>query len=848
MPKYTIEEIRSLMERQNNIRNMSVIAHVDHGKSTLTDSLVAAAGIIAMEQAGDARLTDTRPDEQERGITIKSTGISLYYEMNDELLKNLKGKREGNDYLINLIDSPGHVDFSSEVTAALRITDGALVVVDCVDGVSVQTETVLRQALEERVKPVLTVNKLDRCFLELLLDGEEAYCNFRKVIERANVIMSSYADEKLGEIQVSPEKGNVSFSAGLHGWAFTLTTFANMYASKFGVEPSKLMNKLWGDNFFDSAGQKWYKTHNGQSSCVRAFVRFVYDPIKAIIDAAINDQKEKLFAMTDKLHITNKMNAEDKELIGKPLMKRVLQSWIPAHTALLEMIVFHLPSPAMAQQYRYETLYEGPLNDKYADSIRNCDPNGPLVMFVSKMIPTSDKGRFYAFGRVFSGQILSGHKVRIMGANFSPGEKKDLFNKKSVQRTVLCMGRRQEAVEDVPCGNTVALVGLDQFITKTATITDADEEECFPLKAMKFSVSPVVRVAVECKVAADLPKLVEGLKRLSKSDPMVQCNIDETGEHIVAGAGELHLEIILKDLKEEFMGGAEINVSNPVVSFRETVSTSSSHIVMSKSPNKHNRIYVRASPLEDGLAEAIEEGKIGPRDDPKERSKILTEKFGWDREATKKIWCFGPDGTTTGPNIMIDNARGVQYLNEIKDSVVAAFQWATKDGPLAEENVRNCRFELVDCVMHADAIHRGGGQIIPTARRVLYAAMLCAQARLMEPIYLVQISAPEEALGGIYSTLNTKRGQVIEEIPPSCTPMYSIKAYLPVYESFGFTADLRAATAGKAFPTCMFDHWETLASDPMDSGTMTNLIVDGIRKRKGLRPDIPSITEFEDKL
>merc|ERR1712139_469088 len=245
-------------------------------------------------------------------------------------------------------------------------------------------------------------------------------------------------------------------------------------------------------------------------------------------------------------------------------------------------------------------------------------------MYVSKMIPTSDKGRFYAFGRVFAGKICTGHKVRIMGANYVPGEKKDLFTK-SVQRTVLCMGRRQEAVENVPCGNTVALVGLDQFIAKTATITDADEENCFPLKAMKFSVSPVVRVAVECKVASDLPKLVEGLKRLSRSDPMVQCTIEETGEHIIAGAGELHLEICLADLQGEYMGGAEIKVSPPVVSFRETVWASSDHVVMSKSPNKHNRLYFQASPLEDGLSEAIDDGHISPRDDPKVRREILTK-------------------------------------------------------------------------------------------------------------------------------------------------------------------------------------------------------------------------------
>lgn len=834
------------MDKQDNIRNMSVIAHVDHGKSTLTDSLVAAAGIIAMENAGDQRLTDTRADEQERCITIKSTGISLYYAMEEEDLKDFKGARDGNDFLVNLIDSPGHVDFSSEVTAALRITDGALVVVDSVEGVCVQTETVLRQALGERIRPVLTVNKLDRCFLELMLDGEEAYQGFERIIENANVIMSTYSDERLGDVQVYPEKGTVSFSAGLHGWAFTLRSFAQLYAKKMGADPEKMMQKLWGANFFDPATKKWTKKDTGSGTCKRGFVQFCYEPIKNIIETAMNDNKEKLFQMLDKLSVLSKLTGEDKELSGKPLMKRIMQKWLPAHEALLDMIIHHLPSPRAAQQYRVENLYEGPMDDIYADSIRKCDPNGPLMLYVSKMIPASDKGRFFAFGRVFAGKVGTGQKVRIMGPNYIPGQKKDLYVK-SIQRTVLCMGRRQEAVEDVPCGNTVALVGLDQFIQKNATITGEKNDDAHPIKAMKFSVSPVVRVAVECKVASDLPKLVDGLKRLSKSDPMVQCTIEETGEHIIAGAGELHLEICLKDLQEDFMGGAPLRISDPVVSFRETVSDTSDHMVMSKSPNKHNRLYMQANPLEEGLAEDIDEGKVSPRDEPKNRGKYLAEKYGWDKEiGAKKIWCFGPE--TTGPNLLVDMCKGVQYLNEIKDSCVAAFQWATKEGPLAEENMRGIRFEIHDVTLHTDAIHRGGGQIIPTCRRVLYAAELTAKPRLMEPIYLVEIQAPEQALGGIYSVLNQKRGMVFEEVQRPGTPIYNIKAYLPVIESFGFTSTLRAATSGQAFPQCVFDHWELMGSDPLQAGSQTNQFVLDIRKRKGLKPEPSPLSEYEDKL
>merc|ERR1719201_992599 len=465
-------------------------------------------------------------------------------------------------------------------------------------------------------------------------------------------------------------------------------------------------------------------------------------------------------------------------------------------------------------------------------------------MYISKMVPSSDRGRFFAFGRVFSGKIATGQKVRIMGPNYIPGKKSDLWVK-NIQRTLIMMGRFQEQVQDIPAGNTCGLVGVDQYLLKSGTISTHDEAHC--IKTMKFSVSPVVRCAVEPKKAQDLPKLVEGLKRLAKSDPMVLCYTEETGEHIIAGAGELHLEICLKDLQEDFMGGAPIRVSEPVVSFRETVTERSSKTVMSKSPNKHNRLYFECCPMEEGLPEDIDDGNVTPRDDPKARGKYLAEKYGWDKDlGARKIWCFGPE--TTGPNIILDTTKGVQYLNEIKDSCVAAFQWASKEGPLADENMRGCQFEIQDVVLHTDAIHRGGGQIIPTCRRVLLAGLLTGTPRFMEPVYLVEIQAPENALGGIYSTLNQKRGQVFEEMQRPGTPMYNVKAYLPVIESFGFTGALRAATSGQAFPQCVFDHWELMGPDPLEVGSKTQELILDIRKRKGLKVEMPVLSDYEDKL
>lgn len=844
MVNFTVAEIRNLMDLKKNIRNMSVIAHVDHGKSTLTDSLVAKAGIVAAAKAGETRFTDTRKDEQDRCITIKSTAISLFFNLEPKDVPFIKGenqKEKDNDgFLINLIDSPGHVDFSSEVTAALRVTDGALVVVDCVSGVCVQTETVLRQAIAERIKPVLFMNKMDRALLELQLEQEDLYQTFQRIVESVNVIIATYSDEDgpMGNIQVHPSVGSVGFGSGLHGWAFTLKQFAEMYADKFKIDPVKLMPKLWGDNFFNMKNKKWQKSK--ESDNVRSFNQFVLDPIYKVFDAVMNFKKDETEKLLGALKIT--LKGDDKEKEGKQLLKVVMRTWLPAGNTLLQMIAIHLPSPVTAQFYRMEMLYEGPHDDEAARGIKSCNPDGPLMMYVSKMVPTSDKGRFYAFGRVFSGRIASGLKTKIMGPNYIPGKKEDT-TEKTIQRTILMMGRYTEAIEDVPCGNICGLVGVDQFLVKTGTLTTY--REAHNMKVMKFSVSPVVRVAVEAKNPSDLPKLVEGLKRLAKSDPMVQCIIEESGEHIIAGAGELHLEICLKDLEEDH-ACIPLKKSDPVVSYRETVSDESSEMCLSKSPNKHNRLFMKATPMPDGLPEDIDDNEISPRQDFKIRGRMLADKYNYDITEARKIWCFGPDGT--GPNILVDCTKGVQYLNEIKDSVVAGFQWATKEGVLCEENMRGVRFNIHDVTLHADAIHRGGGQIIPTARRVLYASQLLASPRLLEPVYLCEIQCPEAAVGGIYGVLNRRRGIVIEELQVPGTPMFQVKAHLPVNESFGFTADLRSNTGGQAFPQCVFDHWQILPGDPMDAGTKPSVVVSDTRKRKGLKEGVPDISNYFDKL
>jgi elongation factor 2 len=837
MVNFSIDQIRALMDSKDQIRNMSVIAHVDHGKSTLTDSLISKAGIIAAKNAGDMRFTDTRADEQERGITIKSVSVSLYYEIEHD------GK-ENEAYLINLIDSPGHVDFSSEVTAALRVTDGALVVVDCIEGVCVQTETVLRQAIAERIRPVLFVNKLDRVFLELQMEPEQAYQNFRNAVESVNVVISTYLDEKLGDVQVYPDAGTVAFGSGLHQWGFTLNKFANMYAAKWGITPDKMMKKLWGDNFFNAKTKKWSKKAQADDGTTlqRGFVQFILAPISSLFNAIMNDKTDSYNKMLEKLNIN--LPADARELTGKPLLKKVMQTWLPAADSLLEMIVTHLPSPAKAQKYRVDTLYSGPLDDEAAVAVRNCDADGPLMLYISKMVPTSEKGRFYAYGRVFSGIVKTGGTVRIYGPDYVPGKKNDLYVKK-IQRTVLMMGRYVEQIADCPAGNVVGLVGIDQYLVKAGTITT--HEEAHPFVTMKFSVSPVVRVAVEPKNAADLPKLVEGLKRLAKSDPMVQTYTAPTGEHIVAGAGELHLEICLKDLEEDFMKGAPIRISEPVVGFCETVSKPSDMQCVAKSANKHNRVYMSAEPLDEKLSQELDEGGIKMTDDAKIRARRLADEFGFDIGLARKIWSFGcpPDGKA---NILVDATKAAQYLSEIKDSMCSAFIQATASGVYCDEAMRSILFKFEDVVLHTDAIHRGAGQMMPTTKRVMYGCQMKSGPRLMEPLYLVDITVPNQALSGVYSTLSTRRGEVCKTEERVGTPLVQIQAYLPVLESFGFTELLRKNTGGQAFPQMIFSHWAQVTGDPEVDQSPANKIVMEVRKRKGLKAVLPDFNDYYDKI
>mmetsp|Transcript_53008 Transcript_53008/g.60740 ORF Transcript_53008/g.60740 Transcript_53008/m.60740 type:complete len:833 (+) Transcript_53008:306-2804(+) len=828
---FTVDQVRSVMDKQTNIRNISVIAHVDHGKTTLTDNLLAKGGLLNIENSRCG--LDRGRIEIEKGITINSTAVTLLFEH-----QSASGDKES--HLVNLIDSPGHVDFSSEVTAALRLTDGALVVVDLVEGQCVQTETVLRQAIFENVKPILMINKVDRGIFELKMSAEDIYQACARVIESINVTISveTPEDSKLPPRTVDPTNGSVMFGSGLQGWGFSIPQMARVYAKKFDLDEENLRKRLWGDNFFHIKKKKWLKRipEDPQEAkfVKRGFNYFIMKPILDLTQAFLDEDTEKCDNLVKKLGIVlSKEEVGEKK--GKQLLKVVLKNWLEVGTCLVDGIITHLPSPAEAQRYRCVNLYEGPQDDEAATAIRTCNRDGPVMVYVSKMVPIGDTGRYHALARVFSGVLETGTKVRIYGSRYVPGETQDLFVKK-IQGVNVAMGSRMESVGRVPAGSVCFISGVDQFLVKSGTITTCETAHC--IARMKHMVAPIVKVAISPKKPGDLPKLVTGLQRLQRADPLVECTKEDTGEHIIAASGELHMEVLLRDLQELY-AKIELTTSNPVVTYKETVTEQSAKPAFTVSPNHHNRLYGVAEPLSAEFVAAVERGAFNPRDSG--ASKTLVKEWGWDKDEAKKIWTFGPE--ESGPNVFLETTKGVQYMNEVKDSAVAAFQWVSQGGALAEEELRGVKFSIIDATLHADSIHRGGGQIIPATRRCIMQAEITAVPRLVEPIFMVDVVCPPEQVGSVYSLLQSRRGMVVDETYISAQRT-RVNAYLPVAESFGFSTAIRAATSGTAFAQCSFDHWETLNSDPLDPTTAAGKLVASIRERKGLNSKAPVLADF----
>lgn len=723
-----VGEVQKIMEATENVRNIAIIAHVDHGKTTLTDSLVAKAGLISKELAGEQRMMDFDEQEQARGITIKAANISLGFNY------------KGTEHLINLIDTPGHVDFGGHVTRALRAVDGVVLVVDSVEGIMPQTETVLRQALKERARPIVFINKIDRLVNELKLDEKQMQQRLLKVVMGINkILLANCAPEFKDKWEIKVENANIAFGSAFHKWAVSAASM-----KRFGITFKDIYN-----------------------SCATG-------------DHATLRQKS------------------------------------PLDDVLLEMVIQHLPSPKVAQKYRIPVIWKGDQATPEFQSMALCDASGQTVGVCFGVVYDEHAGEVGVV-RVFSGKIQKGDQIYVYS-------KKQFYK---VQQVGIFMGPDRVQSDFISAGNIGAVVGLkDVYIGETVS----SSEKITPFEEIKHYSEPVVTKSIEAKDSKDLAKLIEVLRGLSKEDPTLRVEINqETGESLISGMGELHLEIIEYKISKE--KGVQIKTSPPIVVYRETINNPS-QIIEGKSPNKHNKFKLIVEPLPQEIVDAIAEGKI-PQGAPKGKEVVTALiDLGMERDEAKGIWDI------YGNNMLVDVTKGVQYLNEVEELAIEGFEEAMRKGPLSQDRVSGVKVKLVDASLHEDNVHRGPAQVIPAIKRPIYAALINAGIALLEPKQKVLITTPQQYAGDVINMTNGRRGQLLNMEQEGETA--TIHTLMPVVEMFGFSNALRGSTQGRAIWYQEYAGYENVPRDLIPK------IVRQTRERKGLPPEPPGIETFLD--
>jgi elongation factor 2 len=709
MPHFKqLPQIQQLMTKKEAIRNLGIIAHIDHGKTTLADSLLAGAGLLSPAMAGSARVLDYLEEEQRRKITIKTAAISLIY------------KGEGSDYLVNLVDTPGHVDFTGKVTRALRVIDGAVVVVDAVEGIMAQTEIVTRQALEERVRPIVFVNKVDRLITELKLNSDQIQKRFDQLISQFNDLIELYCEEQFkNQWKIAAAAGNVAFGSALHGWGFTLDI-----AKKKGIK------------------------------------------FQEIIQAHLNSDFEKL------------------------------QKDFPLYAAIFEMTIRCVPNPREAQAYRVEKIWDGHINSVIGKALSDCSDDGPTVVCVTNVQTKQDQGCI-ATGRVFSGTVKKNSRLHLV----------DALVETEANQVAVNMGFFMEEVDFVSAGNLAALQ-LPVMVKPGETLVDLQHKNgMLPFECVNYVSEPVVTLSVEPKNPKDIPLLLLTLDKLSVEDPNLKTTVNQqTGEYLISGMGELHLEVAVNQLKNNF--GLQVDVSEPQVVYVECVSKRG-QVALAKSPNKQNSFKIQVEP-EDGV-------RVSREKDVDEAESILS--FDEYR------------------NVLVD-LHGVtqQVSEETLESIIAGFEFACKAGPLCGEPLRHVKVSLVDIQLSGDPQLQSSIEIMHGVGKAIFGSFLTAKPVLLEPIYKAVISAPSELTGECQRILTSRRGKITGFEQKGL--FSSIQAFIPVAETFGLAKELRSATSGRALWQSLFDHWEKLPEKEALK------IISNARKRKGLAIEVPKPDQF----
>ncbi|KAJ8612534.1 hypothetical protein CTAYLR_003701 [Chrysophaeum taylorii] len=881
---YSVEFMRGLMERPELIRNVAIVGSLHSGKTVLVDALVQHAHRVDWDPAREFRYADARHDEQDRELSIKATPVSL-------VLPDSRSK----SWLVTCLDCPGHSNFSDEVAASLRISDGCVLVVDAVEGVVASTERVVRTAIAERAAMCLVVNKVDRLILELKLPPADAYLKLANVIDEVNATIEAEwaasaarfrddGDRKEAPPTLDPRRGDICFASAQHCWCFTLESFAGMYRGdaerQRGANSLSFSKKLWGDVYFDERTRVFSKTVPPKSAYNtndedpltlaprRSFVFFVLEPLYKIYARVLGEDATALASTLGTLGI--RLRADELSLDPKPLLKVVFKHFFRERSAraFVDVVARLVPSPKIGGSVKVDAHYDGDLASARARAMMSCDEKGPLTINVVKMYSTPDATSFASLGRVYSGTARVGSEVRVLGEAYSADDQED-SRRCVIMGISVPHGRHATSVESAGPGNCVLFEGVDASVRKTATIVNGEAEAAI-FRPLRFSENAaIIKLAVEPLNPAELPKMTEGLRKISKSYPLAATKVEESGEHVVSGTGELYMDCIMRDLREMY-SNVEIKVADPVVGFRETVAETSSLKCFSETPNKRNKLTMIAEPLDRGVAEDVERGDVDPAWPKKKLGQCFQSKYDWDLLAARSIWAFGPDPNARASSafgcscVLVDDALPSEVdkrlLGLAKDSIVQGFQWGCREGPLCDEPVRGVKFKILDAAISDQPLHRSGGQLIPTSRRVCYSAFLMASPRLMEPILSCEIACPADCVQAVYPVLARRRGHVVRDAPKPGAPFYLVDAFIPAIDSFGFETDLRAFSQGQAMCSMTFDHWALCPGDPLDRAIILHPLEPSppphlarefmvkTRRRKGLSEDVAISKYFDDPL
>lgn len=856
----------TLMEQHESVRNIAIIGSLLHGKTTFVDRLIEQThpDINTQNPEKPARFTDTLYTEQERGISIKSSPVSIVHQ-------NLRFK----SYLLNLMDTPGHVNFSDEVTAALRLCDGVVLMVDAVEGVLMNTKRLIKHALDENMAIVLCINKIDRLILELKFPPQDAYHKLKQIIDDINELIYDFTEDETK--LVSPTIGNVCFASSQYSLCFTLESFAKSYlersqASTPGkycdVSYKEFAKKLWGRLFkiYDEESNRYKFTSHRPSgkSAQYTFVEFILEPIYKLFRLVIEEPEHRFLDLATNFNI--KLTKEQKKLNVKPLLKITCSQFFGPFNGFVDMISKFIPSPKYNAPTKCHHIWTGPLSGELASAIYECDPKGPLVVQVTKQYASQDASAFNVFGLVLSGTLRVGNDVRVLGESYSALDEED-SRVLPVNRLWIYNSRYSVEVRSIPAGNWALIEGVDQPIVKTATIIDFDyHEELFIFRPLKFDTKSVIKVAVEPVNPSELPKMLDGFRKCNKSYPLLQTKVEASGEHVIIGTGELYLDCVMHDLRHMY-SEIEIRISDPGVCFSETVVGVSSERCVSESPNEQYQFTMIAEPLEKDLDVDLEEGRVSLERDQQYIDKFFKKGYDWDDLSCRSIWAFGPEVNST--NILLNDTLDYEVrpdqLNKIKGPIVHAFQWTTREGPLCDEPMRAVKFKLQHAMIARDPLPSDVSQVISTTRKVSYLSFLTAEPRLMEPYLYVEIVAPPDVVSDAVDDrgrkmkniiekiiVDERRGRILKRAEVPGTPLHRVTAALPAIDSFGFETDLRFRTTGQAFCQSVFYEWRILPEDPLNKSVdayLTSLepqrtehlareFLLKTRRRKGLSEDV----------